>query len=268
MNSDSQAANWRNLNHAWWDERAPLHAQSEFYRQAAKGLENFEWEDLGSIQGLEVVHPQCHIGTDTLSLARNGANVVGLDFSATAIHAAGQLATASGLAPQCEWVVSDVYDAPLTLQGRKFDLVYTGKGALCWLPDMDRWAGAMWELCRPAGHLYLCEFHPLMDQLSEQDMGFERSYFPIGGEVYSGVGSYAVPEAQLLHNTAVDFIHPISEVIQALVTVGFCLVQIREFPLVVFERWPWLVPRGDGVWEMPEDQPSIPMMYSLLLSKP
>ena len=269
VSDDHDPSEWRALNLAWWEERAPLHETSSFYRSGGGGLEAFEWEDLGSVEGLDVVHPQCHIGTDTLALAERGARVVGLDFSANAIAAAGRLAATAGLADRAEWVTADVYDSMAALGGRTFDLVYTGQGALCWLPDMDRWAAVMWALCRPGGRLYVSEFHPVADSMELESTAFERDYFPIGGQVFDdGPGSYADPDAVTVDNVVVDFIHPLSEVIQPLVDVGFELRRFREFPFTVFERWPFLEQREPGVWSIPDGMPAIPLMYSLLLRRP
>ena len=259
---------WRDLNHAWWEERSPIHAASLFYRSGGGGLEDFEWEDIGSVDGLTVVHPQCHIGTDTLALAAGGATTVGIDFAASAIEAAGRLAEERGLTDRTEWLVGDVYEASATVGGRRFDLVYTGMGAVCWLPDMDRWAAEMWALCRPGGRLYLSEFHPMQDQLHDDDTTFARNYFPVGGEVFDEPGSYADEDAVTEQNVLVDFIHPISEVVTALLEVGFVLRVFREFPFTVYRRWPWLEEREPGVWHLPDDIPDIPLMYSLLLDRP
>ena len=263
------AADWRALNLAWWEERAPIHEASQFYRSGGGGLEDFEWDDIGAVDGLDVIHPQCHIGTDTISLAERGARVVGLDFSAQAIEAAGRLAARAGAADRAEWVTSDVYDSVAAVAGRRFDLVYTGKGALCWLPDMERWAAVMWDLCRPGGRLYVSEMHPVSDMLADETTAIERDYFPVGGSVYDdGPGSYADPEAKTTNNVTVDFIHPLSEVVQALLDLGFVLERFREFPFAVYERWPFLEERDRGVWSMPDARPQLPLMYSLLLRRP
>lgn len=266
--SDHDPSEWRALNHAWWEERAPIHVESLFYRSGGGGLEDFEWEDIGSVDGLTVVHPQCHIGTDTIALADAGATVVGLDFSENALVGARQLAEQRGVADRAEWVLADTYGASAAVGGRQFDLVYTGMGALCWLPDMDRWAEQMWALCRPGGRLYVSEFHPMQDQLDDDETILTRDYFPVGGEVFDDPGSYADRDAVTEHDTLVDFIHPLSEVVTAVLEVGFVLRRFREFPFTVYERWPFLEEREPGVWYLPDDRPTFPLMYSLLLDRP
>ncbi|MDW3221241.1 MAG: class I SAM-dependent methyltransferase [Acidimicrobiales bacterium] len=266
--SDHDPSEWRDLNHAWWEERAPIHAASTFYGTGGVGLLSFEREDLGSVDGLSVVHPMCHIGTDTISLAAAGARVVGLDFSANAIDAARERAAQAGVDDRSEWVVADAYDSSAALDGRQFDLVYTGMGALCWLPDMGRWAEQMWALCRPGGRLYVSEFHPMQDQLHDDETVLARDYFPDDGELFEDPGSYADPDAETTADIVVAFIHPISQVITALLAVGFELRVFREFPFTVYPRWPFLEEREPRVWSMPADRPSIPLMYSLLLDRP
>ena len=265
--SDPSSENWRHLNHAWWDERAPLHEASRFYREVAGGLEGFEWEEIGAVDGLDIVHPQCHLGTDTISLAKAGARTVGLDFSANAIEGAGRLAAAADVGDRTEWVVADVYDASASLSGRQFDLVYTGKGAICWLPDIVRWAEVMYSLTRPGGTLYLSEMHPFQDIMSEEATDIERSYFPDGGDVYDAVGSYATA-APTTNNVAVDFVHSLSSVVQALLDAGFGLRMLHEHDFAVFQRWPWLVTEGDGIWRMPPGRPALPLLFSLRAERP
>ena len=155
---------WRELNRAMWNERVPLHRRSRLYdlpgfKAGALSLSAHEIADLGDVRDRDLVHLQCHFGKDTLSWARLGARVTGLDFSEPAVTAAEELARE--ISVDARFVIADIYDAPAALDGRRFDIVYTGVGALCWLPDMERWAKVVFDLLRPGGQLYLFEFHPL-----------------------------------------------------------------------------------------------------------
>ena len=148
------------VNRANWNSRVPHHVQGyglDRYRSDPDYLSHvvrFDLARLGSIEGLDVVHLQCHIGTDTLSLARLGArSVTGLDFSAPALEAAAQLAGECGAT--IDYVEGEVYAAVDVLGPDRFDLVYTGVGALCWLPDIARWASIVAGLLRPGGRLFL-----------------------------------------------------------------------------------------------------------------
>lgn len=156
-------------NEANWDARAPVHARSDFYgldgsRAAGRLVRPFEWDDLGDLHGRDVLHLMCHLGTDTLAFAERGAaRTVGLDFSAASVAGAQRIAAAAGR--EVEFVRADVHRAPEALAGRRFDVVYTGKGALCYLPDLAAWADVVRALLRPGGVLYLAEFHPLLNSL-------------------------------------------------------------------------------------------------------
>src|SRR5271170_6310130 len=155
---------WRELNRAMWNERLPLHLKSKLYdlpgfRAGALSLKAQEIADLGDVSGKDLIHLQCHFGKDTLSWARLGARVTGLDFSEAAVEAAAELAREIGV--DARFVTAAVYDAPAAVAGCAYDIVYTGVGALCWLPDMEAWAKVVFDLLRPGGQLYLFEFHPL-----------------------------------------------------------------------------------------------------------
>ena len=164
---------WPELNLANWEARVPLHVSPGGYdldsfddHAYLSGVVRYDLPRLGDITSLDVVHLQCHIGTDTVSLARLGPrSVTGLDFSPWAIAAATSLATRA--AAQVSFVESDVYDAPTVLGAGSCDLVYTGIGAVCWLPDIRRWATVIADLLRPGGRFFVREGHPMLDTLSD-----------------------------------------------------------------------------------------------------
>ena len=149
---DATVADWRVLNRANWDDRVPIHLASRFYdlegfRKTRDSLRKFEPAEAGDVRGKDLVHLQCHIGLNTLSWVGRGARASGLDFSVPAIEAARGLAAELGIS--ASFVTSDVYDAPVAFGGQRFGIVYTGIGALCWLPDTPRWARLAAELLRP-----------------------------------------------------------------------------------------------------------------------
>jgi SAM-dependent methyltransferase len=156
------------LNRASWDERAPAHAASPDYAVQRftddpgfiSDVVRFDLPLLGDVTGLTGVHLQCHIGTDTISLARLGASMTGLDFSAASLEQARAIATQ--VATPVDFVEGDVYAGVDLLGAERFDLVFTGIGALCWLPRIDEWAGVVAGLLRPGGRLFLREGHPML----------------------------------------------------------------------------------------------------------
>lgn len=162
----------KDWNRDWWDERVPIHVGSEFYdvesfKAGRDPLGPFEVAELGPVEGRTMAHLQCHFGLDSLGWARRGARVAGLDFSRPAVEAAAELARELGL--DAEFVCADVHDAAEAFGGRRFEIVYTGGGALNWLPDLDRWAGVVAGLLEPGGTLYLVEFHPVTFAFADDD---------------------------------------------------------------------------------------------------
>ncbi|MEE2971842.1 MAG: methyltransferase domain-containing protein, partial [Planctomycetota bacterium] len=159
-------AEHRNANLACWDERVAIHLRSDFYDVPAflsgrSTLREFETEEVGPVADRSLLHLQCHFGLDTLSWARLGARVTGLDFSPAAVAAARDLARQADI--PASFVQGDVLQADRILGDRRFDIVYTGLGALCWLDDLRTWSDVASKLVRPGGFLYLAEFHPVTD---------------------------------------------------------------------------------------------------------
>lgn len=259
-------------NRRRWDERVPIHLASDFYgvddfRSGGSSLRDFELEELGPVDGLDLVHLQCHFGQDTISWARQGARVWGLDFSQPAIDAATELAAADP-SVEATFVCADVYDAVAALGNRAFDVVYTGFGAINWLPDLDRWAEVVHALLRPGGRLYLAEFHPVLDMF-EDSLTVAWPYFGVpGGLHYDESGTYTDRQAATEHNEGWDWTHPLGEVLSVLLARGLHLDSFHEHDHTLFPRFDFLEERTPGRWHVPEGTPSLPFMYSLRMTKP
>jgi 2-polyprenyl-3-methyl-5-hydroxy-6-metoxy-1,4-benzoquinol methylase len=194
MTTTPDDADWRVANRANWDERVPIDVAGPFYDLPGfvadkDTLRDFEPAEVGSANGKTLLHLQCDIGLDTLSWARRGAIVTGLDFSAPAVEVAGDLAARIGITAR--FVTADVYDTVRALDGQSFDTVYTGFGALCRLPDMARCAQTVAALVAPGGFLYLAEYHPFADVLAEDGRTVENDYFQSGPIVVDAPGTYA-----------------------------------------------------------------------------
>lgn len=263
---------WLARNLACWDERVGFHVGSAFYdnegfKAGRSSLRGFEVDEVGPVRGKRLVHLQCHFGQDTLSWARLGATVTGLDFSPAAVEAARDLAASIGI--DAEFVASDVYAAPDALGGRTFDVVYTGLGALIWLPDIERWAEVVDALLAPGGLLYLAEFHPFTETLADESLVVVRDYFTQrAGTRYEGSGTYTDWDAPTVNNVSYEWTHPVSSVVTALLDRGLVLELLHEHDHTLFERWPFLDRGDDGTYRLPADQPRIPLMYSLRARKP
>ena len=273
--ADAMEANRRN-----WNARVPVHTGPDGYdldfmvndSEAICEVVAFDVERLGDLTGLDVVHLQCHIGPDTISLARLGANVTGLDLAEDAIEAARELAQRCDA--DVRFVEANVYDAVDAL-GATYDLVYTGIGALNWLPDIASWARVVAALLRPGGRLHLFEGHPvgwcISDDSGPDDIRLEYPYFrpdaPLRFEEttsYLGSGTVAEP-------VSYEWSHPLSEVIQGVLDAGLELTGFEEHRVVPWRQFPWFehLP-GTYDWsQLPEAQRDIvPLTYTLQARKP
>jgi 2-polyprenyl-3-methyl-5-hydroxy-6-metoxy-1,4-benzoquinol methylase len=257
-------------NRRWWDERVPLHVASEFYdvdgfRAGAEPVHSaWTFDEVGDVAGLDLVHLQCHFGMDTLSLARRGARVTGLDFSAPAVEQARRLAQELGV--EASFVQADVHDAVAAL-GRTYDVVYTGIGALGWLPDIERWAGVVAALLRPGGFVYLAEIHPFAMLFAQGEHRIAHPYLERAEPtVVEEPGTYADRAAATLHNRTTEWSHGLGEVVTALVDAGLVVEWLRERVEIFYDFTGWLVERSPGVWAAPEGE--LPLLYSLRARRP
>ena len=266
------------VNRANWDSRVPHHVVGydlDSFRSDPAHLSHvvqFDLPRLGSIVDLDVVHLQCHIGTDTLSLVRLGArSVTGLDFSRPALDAAARLASDCGVS--IDYVESELYNAVSALGASRFDLVYTGIGALCWLPDVRRWAEVVAALLRPGGRLFIREGHPVLSSLGDPRpdglLVIEYPYFETEGVRFSEDQSYVPHEEPLASPDIIDFNHGIAEVITAVIDAGMSLTAIEEHDTV-----PWnalddaMEAVGNGEYRLRRDPARLPTTYTLQATKP
>ncbi|AEV87562.1 methyltransferase [Actinoplanes sp. SE50] len=267
------------INRANWDERATPHAESPDYRVAdlvrdpahLSDVVRFDLPLLGDITGQRGVHLQCHIGTDTLSLSRRGARMTGLDFSGESLRHARALATAAHA--DIDYVQSDVYSARDALGGG-FDLVYTGIGALGWLPDIRRWASTVASLLVPGGRLFLREGHPMLwtlDYDREDDvLAIVEPYFeqtePL---VYDEPGTYVATDHRFVHTVTHEWNHGLGEIVSAVLDAGLTLTGLVEHRSVPWNALPRRMRRLDGgEWQLTERPERLPHTYTLQARRP
>ena len=262
-------------NRRRWDELVPIHLQSTHYdvdafRAGKTSLCKVELEELGSeVPGKSLLHLQCHFGLDTLSWARMGAVVTGVDFSAKAIAAATALAAETRL--NARFLATDIYSLPEKLD-EQFDIVYTSYGALCWLPDVPRWATVASHFVRPGGILYMVEFHPfpcIFDASQGLNgLSIRYPYFtpeePIRTEED---GSYAEPEARLANRVTYSWSHGLGEIVSALIAAGLRIEFLHEFPFTVERFYDLLEEVAPREFRLIEHDGSMPFLYSLRARK-
>jgi SAM-dependent methyltransferase len=268
------------LNKASWDERAPAHAASPGYsldRFVAdpafiSDVVRFDLPRLGDVSGLRGVHLQCHIGTDTISLSRRGARMTGLDFSPASLERARALAAATG--SDVDFVESDVYDAVAALQPGAFDLVFTGIGALCWLPDVRRWAAVVAELLAPGGRLFVREGHPMLWSLADPRpdglVVVEHPYFEQAQPlVWDEGGTYVPTDVEFVHNTTHEWNHGIGEILTAVMDAGLAVTSFVEHDSVPWEALPdQMTLRPDGEWALTDRPERLACSYTLQAVRP
>jgi len=275
VSDPAPAEDYRTVNRALWDERAPAHAASVDYAFAAFASDpehlshvvRFDLPLLGSVDGLRGVHLQCHIGTDTVSLARLGARMTGLDFSPPALVEARRLADLAGA--DVDFVESDLYGAPDVLERGSFDLVFTGIGALCWLPDVRRWAEVVAALLKPGGRLFLREGHPMLSSLADPRpdglLAVEYPYFETEQAlVWDEPGTYVDTDVELTQTRSHEWNHGVGEVVTALLDAGLALTGLVEHRSVPWNALPGMMTEdAQGEWALTDRPERLPHTYTL-----
>lgn len=256
---------WRTFheqNRRAWNEATPIHNrykgdQVAFFRSGGSTLYAMELEDLEDLRGQRVLHLQCNCGQDSLSLARLGAQVTGVDISDEAIAFACHLAKATGLS--AEFIRCDVLDFQLD-GGQPYDVVYATRGVFCWIGDLRRWMEVAASCLRPGGFLYLMDDHPLAAILNEHLSPVE-SYFPStapeGGVRLDYIGQSGEGQEQKW-----EWIWPLGEIVTAAVEAGLTVRYLREHPFTYYQRWPQLIER-DRLYYLPDGFPAIPLCFTL-----
>ena len=265
-------------NNALWDEWTKIHESSEFYdlhgfkERGEIRIRDYEREEIGSVEGLDLLHLQCHFGIDTLSWARLGARVTGADFSQASVDLASRTAAEIGLG-DARFVRSDVYDLPNKLEG-DFDLVYTSRGVLGWMPDIRRWAQVVAHFVRPGGRFYITEIHPVANSFENEGVepGELQLVYPYWEHrsplTFDNVGSYADPDAQVTVPKEYGWDHGLGEIVSALIGAGLRIESLREYPFVDW-KLDFLEDVGDDRWQFPASvKGELPLFFSILATKP
>ncbi|MGB3764687.1 MAG: class I SAM-dependent methyltransferase [Ornithinimicrobium sp.] len=285
---DVDVAEALRANRANWDDRAVVHGASDHYDLAGLAGDSARLSDVvaadlpvlapylpnGSLSGLDVVHLQCHIGTDTLSLSRSGARVTGVDFSAASLSVARRLADDAG--HDIRYVESDVMQAAAAVGGQA-DVVYTSVGTICWLPDLSAWARNIAQLLRPGGVFYFRDSHPMLhtvDDMGETPFTLRTRYFASGrAQTFENTSTYTDGDpGAIRHTRNYEWPHPVSETVQALLDAGLRLRFIDEGRSLDWQALPEMVAQRQGehgvcfVLPSPWDE-RLPLTLTLIASK-
>lgn len=259
-------------NQALWDEWARIHANSRSYdlpsfKAGRSSLHALELEEVGNVRGKNLLHLQCHFGMDTLSWARQGARVTGVDFSSEAIQLARSLS--EELAIPARFIQSNLFNLPAILD-ETFDVVFTSYGVLTWLGDIPRWAQIAARYVREGGLFYIAEIHPFSYVFSDEasDWRVEADYFNTDPIAWPVLGSYADRTAKVESPISYEWSYPLGSVVSSLVAAGLELEFLHEFDYSVYQQFPFLVKGEDGLWRNRPSSPRLPLLFSLRAKKP
>ena len=258
------AENYVAINKALWNERTKHHLQSEFYDvnaflKGASSLNSIELDMLGDVAGKSILHLQCHFGQDTLSLARMGAKVMGVDLSDAAIDTAKDLALK--MAIDATFICCNIYDLPTLLEAQ-FDIVFTSYGTIGWLPDLKPWAAIVHRYLKPGGHFVFAEFHPVIWMFDNDLTYVQYSYFNREAIVETEQGTYADKSADI-ELKSVGWNHAIDEVLQNLLDTGLQLQQFEEFDYSPYDVFPGMKATEPGRFQLEKMPGKIPLVYAL-----
>jgi SAM-dependent methyltransferase len=261
----------------WWNEAAIVHSQSKgdiyelaSFKAGKTKLLPLELEEVGDVGGKRLLHLQCHFGLDTLSWARLGAKVTGIDFSDKAIAIAQSLSQELSL--DAPFICTDLDSLPYVLDAAgEFDIVFTSYGAICWLPDLQPWGRIIAHYLKPGGFFYIAEGHPIMWLFDEKstDLKLRYPYFskePIKDET---AGTYAEKSAKLVHTATYGWNHTFCEIFNSLILAGLTINFLHEHPFCAWEPFPDMEKGEDRFMRFkdPQKRDMIPLMFSLKATK-
>jgi len=251
-------------NKELWDKRVAIHVRSDFYDLASfksgkSSLNNIELKGVGNVKGKSLLHLQCHFGMDTLSWAREGAIVTGVDFSSEAIKTATGLAKEMGL--EATFICSDVYDMPHQLN-KQFDIVFTSYGVIGWLPDLDKWAAVISNSLKPGGIFFMAEFHPVLWMMDDDFSYLKYSYFNDEVIETASAGTYGDRDADI-SGKEYGWNHSFDEILGTLLKHELRIIEFKEFPFSPYNCFNKMVKGADNMYRIQNLENKLPMVYSI-----
>ena len=256
---------YHEFNRDGWNRRTEAHFIHPGYKvreflAGGNTLHPLELDEIGDVRGKRLLHLQCHFGLDTLSWARLGALVTGVDISDRSIERANELKAKSGL--DARFIRSDLFDLHDVLD-EQFDIVFTSYGATWWMSDIGRWAQVAARYVRKGGVFYIAEGHPVLSMLNGDKKIIEPYFHQSEAEYYTGESDYCDK------NLKVDeygWRWTLGEILTALIKAGLTIEYLHEFPFCVYDAWPTMVKDGDW-WYFPDRKNDVPLTYSVLAVK-
>jgi ubiquinone/menaquinone biosynthesis C-methylase UbiE len=256
--------NYLDINKKLWNERTQHHVDSDFYDvkgfvEGKSSLKEIELGLLGDVKRKSILHLQCHFGQDSLSLARMGAKVTGVDLSDAAIQKAEELNTTLGT--DAEFICCDVYSLKDHLD-KKFDIVFTSYGTIGWLPDLDKWADIIQHFLKPGGEFIFVEFHPVVWMFDDNFAHIQYSYFNREPIITQSEGTYTDRNADI-DSVEYGWNHPLDEVFMSLMNQGLALKQFNEYDYSPYNCFKNTVKLAEDCYYIEPLGRNIPLVYSL-----
>jgi len=260
--------NYLDINKNSWNARVEPHLESDFYfvdefLKGRNSLNSIELDLLGDVTGKSILHLQCHFGQDSISLSRMGAKVTGIDLSDKAIDAAKDLAHKCGT--DTEFICTDVYNLPNVLN-EKFDIVFTSYGTIGWLPDLERWANVVSHFIKADGEFIMAEFHPVVWMYDDDFDDVTYHYFNEKPIIETSVGTYADTAADIVQDY-VSWNHPLSDVLQNLISKNLVLENFREYDWSPYPCFKHVEEFEKGKWRIAKFGNKIPLVYAIKAKK-
>ena len=263
-------------NKELWDEFAKLHYETESEDYSVKSflegqttLKSYELKEMGNVKGKSLLHLQCHFGLDTLSWAREGAAVTGIDISSDGIRLAKLLANQAKL--EANFIETNLYDLPKVLS-EEFDIVYTSVGVLCWLNDLKEWGKIITNFLKPGGFFYIAEIHPFSMVFDNEtkdikDLQIYYNYFydPEPME-FTADGSYG-SDVKIEPKKEYEWAHSMSDIINSLIEAGLRIVFLNEYPFTVWKQFPFAEREPTGFYYLKNQKVEIPLLFTLKATK-
>ena len=260
-------------NKELWDRFARLHYKTESEDYSVKSflegqstLKSYELKEMGNVKGKSLLHLQCHFGLDTLSWAREGAIVTGIDLSSHGIRLAKILTKRANL--KATFIESNLYNLPNVLS-EKFDIVYTSIGVLCWLNDLKEWGRIIGNYLKPGGFFYIAEIHPFSyvfdnesDDIKDLQVFYDYFHTPEPLE-FDANGTYAAIDTKFEPKKEYEWTHSISDVINSLLEAGLRIEFLNEYPFTVWKQFPFAELEDDGYYRLKDQKAEIPLLFTL-----
>ncbi len=260
--------NYSDANKKWWNDVTLIHAGSKLYdlsgfKKGKSSLVSIEKEEIGSVKDKTLLHLMCHFGMDTLSWAREGAIVTGVDFSDHSIKLANKLSKEVKI--PAKFICSDIYNLPKVLD-KKFDIIFCSYGVLCWLSNIKKWTKLINHFLKDGGIFYIADVHPFTNILS-CDFKLYYKYFKKGPYIDDSSGTYTDWSAPVKGFTY-EWSHTIGDIINAFIKEGMKIEHLHEFPFTMYDQFPGFMEKNEkGQYVLKDKKIQVPLLFSLKVVK-